>query len=90
MDNESDTFAVRMPQKILQNIPLNVDDYALDYPFSMASNNSSTDFAQVMKIFEKFYSFSDIYDLFIVRVDQLNKRFPFFFYYRSLMGRFSM
>lgn len=50
MDNESDTFSVGMPQKILQKIPLDADDYAIDYQaFSMASNNSSTDFVQVMK-----------------------------------------
>lgn len=44
MDNESDTFSVGLPQKILQRIPIDNDDY----PYSMmASNNSSSDFAQV-------------------------------------------
>lgn len=42
MDNESDTFSVALPQKILQLIDGD------DYPFSMATNNSSSDFAQVM------------------------------------------
>lgn len=42
MDIDSDTFSVQMPQK------MHLDDYAIDYPFSMASNNSSTDFVQVM------------------------------------------
>ena len=45
MDTESDTFTVKMPQK------MQLDDYAIDYPFSMASNNSSSDFVQVMKYF---------------------------------------
>lgn len=47
MDNDSDTFGVGMPQKILQKI--SQDDYAaIDYPFSMASNNSSSsDFVEV-------------------------------------------
>jgi hypothetical protein len=42
MDIESDTFTVGMPQK------MQLDDYAIDYPFSMSSNNSSSDFVQVM------------------------------------------
>lgn len=46
MDNDSDIFGVRMPQKILQKI--SQDDYAaIDYPFSLASNNSSSDFVEV-------------------------------------------
>lgn len=49
MDNESDTFSVETPQKFLQRIPLDVDDN----PFSMASNNSSSDFAQVMRMTRK-------------------------------------
>lgn len=50
MDNESDTFFVEMPQKILQKIPDDADDNAIDYQtFAMASNNSSSDYAQVMK-----------------------------------------
>lgn len=41
MDNESDTFG---DDKILHTMPR---DYAIDYPFMAAANNSSTDFAQV-------------------------------------------
>lgn len=52
MDIGSDTFGMEMPQKILQKLSLDAVDYAIDYPFpSMASNNSSTDFAQVMMKF---------------------------------------
>lgn len=52
MDNDSDIFGVRMPQKILQKI--SQDDYAaIDYPFSLASNNSSTDFIEVFFCFTK-------------------------------------
>jgi hypothetical protein len=42
MDIASDTFTVKMPQK------MQLDDYAIDYPFTVASNNSSSDFVQVM------------------------------------------
>lgn len=46
----SDTsFGVQMPQKILQKIPLVVDDYAIDDPFSTEAGNSSLDIAQVTK-----------------------------------------
>lgn len=46
MDNDSDIFGVRMPQKNLQKI--SQDDYAaIDYSFSVAANNSSLDFAEV-------------------------------------------
>lgn len=41
MDNESDTFG---DGKALHTMS---SDYAIDYPF-VATNNSSTDFAQVM------------------------------------------
>lgn len=50
MDNDSDTFGVGLPQKILQNI--SQDEYAaIDYPFSVASNNSSSDFVEVQNFF---------------------------------------
>lgn len=42
MDTESDTFTADMPQK------MQLGDYVVDYTFSMASNNSSSDFVQVM------------------------------------------
>lgn len=46
MDNDSDTFRVGMPLKILQTI--SQDDYAaIDYSFSLVSNNSSSDFVEV-------------------------------------------
>lgn len=52
MDNDSDIFGVKMPQKILQTI--SQDDYAaIDYPFSLASNNSSSDFVEVISCFTK-------------------------------------
>lgn len=57
MDNESDIFAVEMPQKIMQKIPLDASDYAIDYPFP-TSNNSSSDFVQVtIKTFEIYLAF---------------------------------
>lgn len=42
MDIASDTFAEEMSQK------MQLDNYAIEYPFSLSSNNSSTDFVQVM------------------------------------------
>lgn len=46
MDNESDIFSGEMSREILQNIPFDANDYAIDYSLS-ATNNSSSDFAQV-------------------------------------------
>lgn len=53
MDNDSDTF-VSVPHKILQKI--SQDDYAaIDFTYSVASNNSSSDFVEVF--FIKYPSF---------------------------------
>lgn len=54
MDIESDTFTVKMPQK------MQLDDYAIDYPFTVASNNSSSDFVQVMMNYCRAASFQYI------------------------------
>lgn len=55
MDVEFDTLSEQLSQKILQKIPLVVSDYAIDYPFTMAANNSSTDFAQVISDSIRFW-----------------------------------
>lgn len=81
MDNESDIFSVDMPQKIMQKIPLDAGDYAIDYPFSMAANNTSSDFVQVtIKKFKIYVDF--LFDLGVNCPLSTSIKFVFCFYFQ--------
>lgn len=51
MDIDSDSFGVELPQKMLENLSIDAELYAIDYPYSIAANNSSIGFVQVKFMF---------------------------------------